>query len=114
MNTDGKIAEFVHRWFTRRSIPVLSVHDSFIIDYTHAEELKRVMGVASQWVVGRRLAVEANGAGLDSYSREREGAVMLDFQSWRETPRGEGYRNRLQRWEERKARKVVPYGRGEG
>jgi hypothetical protein len=48
LNTDGKIAEFVHRWFTRRSIPVLSVHDSFIIDYTHVDEQKRAMGVASQ------------------------------------------------------------------
>ncbi len=113
MNTDGKIAEFVHRWFTRRSIPVPSVHDSFIVDYTRVDELKRVMGVASQWVTGLRLAVEANGSGLDSYADAEDRAVMLDFQSWRETARGDGYRNRLTRWEERKAREVVPYSRGE-
>jgi hypothetical protein len=99
---------------TPRSIPVLSVHDSFIIDYTRVDELKRVMGVASKWVVGRRLALESNGAGLDSYSGAGDQAVMLDFQSWRETPRGDGYRSRLRRWEERKARAVVPYGRGGG
>ncbi|MBN8630158.1 MAG: hypothetical protein J0L76_04800 [Rhodobacterales bacterium] len=114
MNIDSKIAEFVHRWFTRRGVPVLSIHDSFIIDYTRVEELKRVMGIASRIAVGRALAVEANGAGLDRFSSAEERAVMLDFQSWREAPRGDGYRNRLKRWEERKAREVVPYGRVEG
>jgi hypothetical protein len=110
MNTDGKIAEFVHRWFTRRGVPVLSVHDSFIIDYTRVDELKRVMGVASKWVVGRALEVEASGQGLGTQSGAT--GVSLDFECWRETARGDGYLGRLQRWEERQGREVVSFSRG--
>lgn len=110
MNTDGKIAEFVHRWFTQRSIPVLSVHDSFIIDYTRVDELKRVMGVASKWVVGAALEMDASGPGLDVHLCDRE--VRLDFECWRETVRGDGYLRRLKRWEEGKGREVVSYSRG--
>jgi hypothetical protein len=97
-----------------RAIPVLSVHDSFIIDYTRVGELKRVMGMASKWVVGIALGVDANGGGVDSYAKAGARDVMLDFQLWRETPRGDGYLGRLKRWEERTAREVVPYGRGGG
>ena len=34
MNVDARIAERVHRHFTQQGVPVLSVHDSFIVDYT--------------------------------------------------------------------------------
>jgi hypothetical protein len=112
MNTDGKIAELVHRWFTRRRIPVLSVHDSFIIDYTRVDELKRVMGLASKWVVGKALMVEAAGPGLGTLSGGR--AVNLDFECWRETARCDGYLQRLKQWEERKGREVVSFSRGGG
>ena len=110
MNTDGKIAEFVHRWFTRRGVPVLSVHDSFIVDYTRVEELKRVMGVASQYYAGLRIAVEASGQGLEALAAATD--VSLDFEAWRETPRSEGYLGRLKAWEERKGREVLSWSRG--
>lgn len=90
---------------------MLSVHDSFIIDYTHVGDLKRIMGLAARNVVGRALALDANGLGLDEISDDR--AVVLDYQTWRETPRGSGYRERLSRWEGRKGKEVVPYSPGE-
>lgn len=112
MNIDGKIAEVVHRFLTHRSIPVLSVHDSFIIDYTHTKLLLQAMMVASRVVMGRVLAVEANGLGLDEMDAPPE--VRLDFQCWRETARGKGYLNRLGRWEQRKGREVFsPQGGGQ-
>ena len=66
MNIDGRIAERVHRHFTEQNVPVLSVHDSFIVDYTHVAELKRVMAEASEAVVGRALPVSWTGVGLVS------------------------------------------------
>lgn len=112
MNTDGKIAEFIHRWFTRRGVPVLSVHDSFIVDYTRVEELKRVMGVASKYFAGMTLAVEASGQGLDAIGSASD--LSLDFETWWETPRSEGYLGRLKAWEERKGREVLSWSRGVG
>jgi hypothetical protein len=89
----------------------LSVHDSFIIDYTHVGDLKSAMGLAARLVVGKALAIDANGFGLDEMTDDR--AVVLDYQTWRETPRGEGYLDRIRRWEERKGREVVPSRVGE-
>jgi len=109
MNLDGRIAEIVHRFFTRRGIPVLSVHDSFIIDYTRVWQLRGAMAAASQDVVGKRLATEANGPGLDEMTRDCERYVLLDFQAWRETGRSQGYLERLARWEERRRREIIPY-----
>ncbi len=111
MNLDGQIAALVQRFFTRRDIPVLSVHDSFIIDYTHVGDLKAAMGLAARLVVGKALAIDANGFGLDEMTGER--VVVLDYQSWRETPRGKGYLDRISGWEKRKGREVVHYGAGE-
>jgi hypothetical protein len=83
------------------------VHDSFIIGYTQVEGLKIAMGLAARLVVGKPLAIEANG--LDEMIADP--AVVLDYQTWRETPRGTGYLDRLSRWEGRKGEEVVPYGR---
>ena len=57
----------------------------------------------------KALAAEANGLGLDEMTGDP--AVVLDYQTWRETPRGTGYLDRLSRWEGRKGEEVVPYGR---
>jgi len=110
MNVDAQIAALVHRYFTIRNIPVLSVHDSFIVDYTRAAMLKRAMGLASRLIVGRVLRVDANSVGLDEF----DGPVdhCLDFEAWRQTARSAGYLSRLQAWEERKARGVVSSRRG--
>jgi hypothetical protein len=95
MKVDSQIAELVHHWFTRKGVPVLSVHDSFIIDYTRVKELKRVMAAASRRVVGKALAVSADGLRLDEIAEDPEVNVMLDFQCWRQTPRSQGYLQRL-------------------
>jgi hypothetical protein len=35
--------------------------------------------------------------------------VLLDFQTWRETPRCAGYLSRLKAWEGRKGQEVIPF-----
>lgn len=99
MNVDGQIAERVHRHFTANVVPVLSVHDSFIVGYDRGGELKQVMAEASEAVVGRPLPVSSSGIGLDEVTdQQRE-----DLVQWREerVERSDGYRARLAAWRER-------------
>ena len=71
MNVDARIAERVHQHFTAKGVPILSVHDSFIIDYTRVGEMKQVMGEASKAVTGLKLAVSASGIGLGHVDKWR-------------------------------------------
>lgn len=96
MNVDSKIAERVHRHFTAQGVPVLSVHDSFIVDYSRMGELKRVMAEASEAVVGKPMPVSWGGVGLD----EVEPDQREDLKQWREkrVVRSEGYLARMKAW----------------
>lgn len=96
MNVDSQIAERVHRHFTNQGVPVLSVHDSFIVDYSRVGELKRVMAEASEGVVGKPLPVSWGGVGLDEVERDQR----ADLMQWREESvvRSEGYLARMQAW----------------
>jgi len=94
MYVDSCIAELVHAHFTAQSIPVLSVHDSYIIDYTRDAELKEAMATASQKVVGVPLATTANGIGLDSFV-DGPPDRLQDFIEWLDRPRCKGYLARL-------------------
>lgn len=96
----NRIANTIHNHFTAQSIPVLSVHDSYIIDYTHVGELRSVMSEASQTVVGGPLAVSSNGTGLDEFTDDRD-YVVQDFIRWQQSPRSNGYLQRLSNHEER-------------
>jgi len=97
MNIDSQIIERVHRHFTEQGVPVLSVHDSCIVDYTRVGELKRIMADASEAVVGRPLPVSANGVGLDEIEPDK----VEDLKAWRDERviRCDGYRERLGEWE---------------
>lgn len=114
MNIDGEIAERVHRHFTVLEVPVLSVHDSFIVDYTHVGELKRAMALAAEEVVGQTLPVSASGPGLDEIRASSSWDHALDFEAWRQALRCVGYLSRLKEWEEKVGGTVVPYRVGKG
>lgn len=110
MNVDGRIAELVLRYFTSRKIPVLCIHDSFIIDYTHVRKLKLIMQLAAKRVVGRSLPVESKGLGWDeAASSEWPDFVIQDFRSHTELPRCPGYLKRLTVWETASAKQVLPF-----
>ena len=97
---DARIAERVVHRFTRAGIPLLCIHDSFIVPYDRARILKATMRQAARVVVGAELAVEANGVGLDE-QRDSPLYVQQDYILWRQTPRCAGYLARLQEHEER-------------
>jgi hypothetical protein len=65
MYTDSQLAEHVIYLFAHRGIPVLCVHDSFIIDYRYGGWLKRVMAQATKSIIGREVATSHNYLGRD-------------------------------------------------
>jgi hypothetical protein len=107
MNLDGRISEWVHRHFSDQAVPVLSVHDSYIIDYTRVGELKRVMAEASETVIGTVLPTANQFFGLDEVDPEAE--HVRDYVIWRQTARSEGYLRRLAEHERRTGVEVVPF-----
>ena len=59
MNTDSVIANMVTDYFTKQDIPVLCIHDSFIIQYDKEAELRRVLHDASVQVSGKGIAQDS-------------------------------------------------------
>ena len=99
MSLDSKIIERVHRHFSDQAVPVLSVHDSCIIDYTRVAELKRLMAEASQAVAGMALPTANQFYGLDEQDPKAD--HLQDYIIWRQTARSEGYLRRLAEHERR-------------
>tara|TARA_B100001093_G_C26665129_1_gene943646 strand:- start:359 stop:973 length:615 start_codon:yes stop_codon:yes gene_type:complete len=50
MNYDSKVAAFILKKLTNLNIPVLSIHDSFIVQRSHLETLKQVMEEAYDYL----------------------------------------------------------------
>ena len=55
MYLDSQITSYIHNHFTSLGVPVLSVHDSYIIDHMRVAEMRQVMAEASEAVMGRAL-----------------------------------------------------------
>ncbi len=50
MNIDSQIANMVIDHFTQKDVPVLCIHDSFIIQYDKEPELRRILDQATHQV----------------------------------------------------------------
>ena len=50
MNIDSQIANMVLNHFTNKNIPVLCIHDSFIIQYDKEPELRRILDQATHQI----------------------------------------------------------------
>jgi hypothetical protein len=90
MNVDGRIAERVLRVFTYQNIPILCVHDSFIVDYNFGNALKTAMRTAARTVVGSEIHLSNNYLGLDEVPEERKD----DYRDVRFLNRSGGYLGR--------------------
>ena len=94
MNEDSRITEYVIRYFTNKNVPVLTVHDSYIIHYSYGEELREVL---------RQAYKEATG--LVTVKTTRTGVSQGDEESWLQQrlpeeaiTRSSGYNRRLLDW----------------
>lgn len=110
MNLDGKITSHILNHFTRKGIPVLSVHDSYIIDCRKVGELRQAMAEASKEVVGRPLPTAVSFPGIPEYTdlTDAQIAVLIENKS---KPRKDPYVQRLLDFEARNGRIISPYDR---
>ena len=105
MEVDGRITAKVINHFTKKQIPVLTVHDSYITPHTHTGELRRVMNdAATEELNGFKINIDQEGVGLDQIQafRNMDRANALDY-SYNQTVsynRTEGYNMRLKRHNE--------------
>jgi hypothetical protein len=98
MNVDSRIAERLIRLYTAAGIPILCVHDSFIVPYNGAKRLRQSMRHASRAVVGKSLEVDSKERGLDEMS-DLPRDLFLDFVHFRQLARSPGYLRRLEEHE---------------
>ena len=94
MNEDSRITEHVIERFTALEIPVLTVHDSYIVNFAYHELLQQVLEEGFSMVTG-----------LTGVRSERTGVALGDEASWKtqrleqETiTRSMGYNQRLLNW----------------
>ncbi len=94
MNEDSRITEHVIKRFTELELPVLTVHDSYIVHFSYHDLLQQVLEEAFSMVTG-----------MADIRSERTGVAWRDETSW-ETQRlgqeavirSKGYNQRLLRW----------------
>lgn len=96
MRLDGDITAHIHRHFTEQGIPVLSVHDSYIIDCMRVAEMRAAMAKASEAVVGRSLPTSIKLPDMPEYSEITDGMLKAHVQN-RKNLRCQGYLERMAR-----------------
>ena len=120
MYLDSKIVEYVINKFTQKSVPVLSVHDSFLIQHDRVLDLKSYMIEASKAVLGTALdfdqdyydyteAVQFRHLDIDYYN-----TLMSERPQVVRTNRYETTYNKFKLWIERNDLSRKPYTNVEG
>ena len=100
MQVDGRITAKVVNHFTKKNIPVLTIHDSYITPHSHTGELRRVMNDAvTEELKGFRLNVDQEGVGSDQIqafmNMDRANALDYNYNNVPSYNRAEGYIKRL-------------------
>ena len=105
MNVDGRITAKIINHFTKKNIPVLTVHDSYITQEHHAGELRRAMNNAvTEELNGFKINVDQEGIGSDQIqafkNMDRANALDYSYEAVPSYKRTEGYNKRLKRHNE--------------
>jgi hypothetical protein len=102
MNLDSQIANMIIDYYTKQDIPILCVHDSFIINWKREEELRRIMDMASVQVNGKPIQQDAKKNDkkftfkLDANPPLQSGATSMTLSVPKRVDRTPQY---LERWE---------------
>ena len=107
MYLDSQITARVHRHFTQKGVPVLSVHDSYIIDHMKVAELRQVMAEASEAVMGRALPTAINLPDMPEYADVTDEQLQEHIEN-RKGIRCQGYVDRMLAYEARTGRNICP------
>ena len=106
MHLDGQITSRIHNHFTKKGIPVLSVHDSYIIDFRKVDELRKAMAEASKAVVGRPLATSIKLPGREEFEWVSDYDLQVYIDNNLNAHRCDGYVERLEAFEARTGRNL--------
>ncbi|MBM1690701.1 hypothetical protein [Sulfitobacter geojensis] len=109
MNLDAQITARIHNHFTDKGIPILSVHDSYLINCWKVGELRTAMADATKAVVGRSLATSIKLPGKEEYQWVSDKDLQTYIDNKLNPPRCDGYVERLQTFEKRTGRDIGPY-----
>jgi len=102
MRSDSQIAEEVIGHFVERDIPILCIHDSFIVPHNRTLELREVMADVTTHQLGGPLEVSQDFPGIDQFVRDAGIEHLQAYWRIRGLPeRSEGYLRRLRRFRER-------------
>ena len=100
MNVDGRITAKIINHFTKRNIPVLTIHDSYVIPDVHSGELRTIMNkVVTEELKGFKINLDQEGIGRDQIqafrNMDRANASDHNYNQIVSYNRTEGYNNRL-------------------
>ncbi len=112
MYLDSQITAHVHRHFTKRGIPILSVHDSYIIDHMKVSEVRDVMAEASKAVMGLSLPTAIKLPDMPEYDDVTDEQLQEHIEN-RKGLRCVGYMDRVFTYQERTGRNISPIVRGD-
>jgi hypothetical protein len=102
MNVDGRITKKVINHFTKKQIPVLTIHDSYITQHKYSGELRRVMNEAvTEELKGFEINIDQEGIGIDQVqafrNMDRANTVDYSYEAIPSYDRTEGYKGRQNR-----------------
>lgn len=109
MHLDGQITSHIQNALTTLNIPVLSVHDSYIVNCWKVKELREAMAEASKAVVGKTLRSAIKLPGRAEYSWVSDAELQVYIENNLSPPRCTGYVERLQAFEKQTGRAIGPY-----
>lgn len=112
MYLDSQITARIHDHFTKKRVPVLSVHDSYIIDHMRVAELRDMMAEASEAVIGRALPTSIKLPDMPEYSHVSDEKLQEHIENRLEI-RCIGYMDRLFTYQEQTGRSISPVTRGD-
>ncbi len=102
MSLDAKMCEYVIERFVEQDIPILTVHDSFVVSFDEGERLHRLMKEAFEYVTNQKKVKAKWNANLTKAQLYAHGATdrnwFLDMiEVIRKPEMAKGYRLRMER-----------------
>jgi len=104
MYRDSCIAEYVIDHFTKLDVPVLCMHDSFIVPYDQVLELRTTMTEAGNKFARRFMFTDKKGDGLDEWQQDHLNSGRQPDWEPKQVRNCDGY---VQRWNEYKLKHGV-------
>jgi hypothetical protein len=102
MKVDGRITAKVINHFTKKNIPILSIHDSYVIQNQYSGQLRTVMmKTVAEELDGLEINIDQEGVGRDQIqafkNMDRANALDYNFKDVTSYKRTVGYIARLER-----------------